>query len=52
MKEHDGPNLLMDTILMSKNQLLDQLEALKVAWVSEFTDSIELSEDEIERWLV
>jgi len=52
MKEHDGPNLLMDTILMSKNQLLDELEALKVAWVSEFTDSIELSEDEIERWLV
>jgi hypothetical protein len=51
-KELDNPNLLMDTILMSKEKLLDQLEALKVAWASEFTDSIEFSEDEVERWLV
>jgi hypothetical protein len=42
-KELDDPNLLMDTILLSKEKLLDQLEALKVAWVSEFTDSIEFS---------
>jgi hypothetical protein len=28
---------------MSKEKLLDQLEALKVAWASEFTDSIEFS---------
>jgi hypothetical protein len=51
-KELDGPNLLMDTILMSKEKLLEQLEVLKVAWASEFTDSIEFSEDEVERWLV
>jgi hypothetical protein len=50
-KELDGPNLLMDTILVSKDQLLEQLEALKVAWASEFTDSIEFSKDEVERWL-
>jgi hypothetical protein len=36
---------------MSKEKLLDQLEALKVAWASEFTDSIEFFEDEVERWL-
>jgi hypothetical protein len=51
-KELDDPNLLMDTILLSKEKLLEQLEVLKVAWASEFTDSIEFSEDEIERWLV
>ena len=39
-KELNGPNLLMDTILLSKNNLLEQLEVLKVAWVSEFNDSI------------
>jgi hypothetical protein len=42
----------MDTILLSKEQLLEQLEGLKVAWESEFTDSIELYEGEVERWLV
>jgi hypothetical protein len=30
----------MDTILMSKEKLLEQLEVLKVAWESEFSDSI------------
>jgi hypothetical protein len=42
----------MDTIIMSKEKLLDQIEALKVAWVSEFTDSIKFFEDDVERWLV
>jgi hypothetical protein len=42
----------MDTTLMSKYQLLDQLEDLKLAWENEFIDSIEFSKDEIERWLV
>jgi hypothetical protein len=51
-KELDDPNLLMDTILLSKNNLLEQLEVLKVAWVSEFNDSIELFKDEVERLLV
>jgi hypothetical protein len=31
---------------------LEQLEALKVAWSSEFSDSNEFSEEEVERWLV
>jgi hypothetical protein len=39
-KELNEPNLLMYTMLMSKEKLLEQLEALKVAWASEFTDSI------------
>jgi hypothetical protein len=51
-KELDGPHLIMDTILLSREKLLEQLEALKVAWANEFSDSIEFSEDEIERWLV
>jgi hypothetical protein len=51
-KELDGPHLIMDTILLSREKLLEQLEALKVAWANEFSDSIEFSEEEIERWLV
>jgi hypothetical protein len=51
-KELDGPNLLMHTILMSKEKLLEQLEVLKVAWASEFSDSVEFFEDEVERSLV
>ena len=42
----------MDTILVSKEKLFEQLEVLKVAWESEFSDSVEFSEDEVERWLV
>jgi hypothetical protein len=51
-KELDGPHLIMDTILLSREQLQEQLEALKVAWANEFSDSIEFSEEEIEIWLV
>ena len=50
-KELYGPNLLMDSILMSKEKLLEELEALKFAWENEFSDSVEFSE-EVERWLV
>jgi hypothetical protein len=31
---------------------LEQIEALKVAWASEFSDSDEFSKEEVERWLV
>jgi hypothetical protein len=41
----------MDTILLSWEQLIDQLEALKISWANEFSDSIEFFEDEIESWL-
>ena len=51
-KELDGPNLSMDTILLSKDKLLEQLDVLKVAWENEFTGSIEFSKEEVERWLV
>jgi len=50
-KELNGPNLLMDNILVSKEKLLEQLKALKVAWASEFIGSIEFSKDEVERCL-
>jgi hypothetical protein len=51
-KELNGPSLLMDTILSSKEQLLEQLNVLKVAWANKFTESIEFFEEEIRRWLV
>jgi len=41
----DNPNLLMDSIVMSKEKVLDQLEGLKVTWEGDFTDSKESSED-------
>jgi hypothetical protein len=51
-KELDIPHLIMDTMLLSKEKLQEQLEALKVSWASEFNDSIEYSEEEVEIWLV
>jgi hypothetical protein len=42
----------MDTILLSKEKLQEQLDALKISWASEFNDSIEYSEEEVERWLI
>jgi hypothetical protein len=42
----------MDTMLMSKEKLLEQIQALKVAWESEFSDSVDFYEEEVERWLV
>jgi hypothetical protein len=42
----------MDTMLLSKETLIDQLDALKVAWENEFTETIEFSEEEVEKWLV
>jgi uncharacterized protein YecA (UPF0149 family) len=31
---------------------MEQLKTLKVAWANEFTETIEFSEDEVEKWLV
>jgi hypothetical protein len=42
----------MDTIISTKEQLLEHLDILKFAWENEFTNLIEFSEEEIERWLV
>ena len=39
-KELDGLGLLMDTMLSSKEKLLDQLSVLKVSWVNKFIESI------------
>jgi len=38
--ELDVPSLLMDTMLSSKEKLLDQLSVLKVSWVNKFIESI------------
>jgi hypothetical protein len=40
-KELNGPNLLMDTMILTKKSLTGQLKALKVAWDKEFTETIE-----------
>jgi hypothetical protein len=52
MKELNGPNLLMGTMLSTKETLIDQLNALKVVWENEFTETIEFFEEEVEKWLV
>jgi hypothetical protein len=44
-KELNGPSLLMHTILSTKEQLFEQLDILKVAWASEFIDSVKFSEE-------
>jgi len=51
-KELNGPNLLMDTMILTKEYLTRQLSALKVAWANDFTEAIEFSEDEVEKSLV
>jgi uncharacterized coiled-coil DUF342 family protein len=51
-KELNGPNLLMDTMILSKESLMGQLNALKISWANEFTKTVEFSEDEVEKWLV
>ena len=40
-KELYGPNLLMDTMILTKEYLMGQLKALKVSWANEFTETIE-----------
>jgi hypothetical protein len=51
-KELKGPHLIMDSILLSKDQLQEQLDALKISWESEFNDLTEYSEEEVEKWLI
>jgi hypothetical protein len=43
----DDPHLIMDTKKLSREKLLKQLEALKVAWTDEFSDLVEFSQEEI-----
>ena len=38
--ELNGPNLLMDTMISTKEYLMGQLKALKVVWAKEFTETI------------
>jgi hypothetical protein len=47
-KEFNGCNLLMDTIILSKEALIDQINAIKVAWASEFTETLEFTEEKVE----
>jgi hypothetical protein len=42
----------MDIMLLSKETLKDQHDALKVAWENEFTETIGFFEEEVEKWLV
>ena len=40
-KELDIPQLIMDSMLLSKDWLQGQLDSLNIPWVSEFNDLIE-----------
>jgi len=51
-KEMEGPHLIMDSILLSKEKLQEHLDSLKVSWAKKFNDSIECSKEEVERWLI
>jgi hypothetical protein len=51
-KEMEGPHLIMDSMLLSKEQLQEKLEALKVSWDSEINNSIEYYKEEVERLLI
>jgi hypothetical protein len=51
-KELRIPHLIMDSILLSKDQLQEHLDTLKVAWENEFNEIIEYSEEEVEKWLI
>jgi hypothetical protein len=39
-KDIDDPNLLMDTMILSKESLVGQLNVLKVSWENKFTEII------------
>jgi hypothetical protein len=51
-KELRGPHLIMDSILLSKDQLQEHLDALKISWENEFNEITEYSEEEVEKWLI
>jgi hypothetical protein len=42
----------MDNMILTKESLMGQLKALKVVLANEFTETIEFSEDKVERWMV
>jgi hypothetical protein len=44
-KELNGLNLLMDTMIQSKEPLMGQLNALKFSWENEFTKTIDFSKE-------
>jgi len=46
-KELYGPNLLMDTMILSKESLMGQLNVLKFSWENEFTETIDFSKEEV-----
>jgi len=41
----------MDSILLSKYQLQEHLDALKVSWENEFNEITKYLEEEVEKWL-
>lgn len=51
-KEMRGPHLIMDSILLSKEQLQEHMDALKVEWENEFNEITEYSQEEVEKWLI
>jgi hypothetical protein len=48
-KELEGPHFIMNSILISMDQLQEYMEALKTSWASEFNNLAEFLEEYIEK---
>jgi len=48
----ESPHLIMGCILLTNDWLQEHLEALKTSWANEFDNLIELSQEEVEKWLI
>jgi hypothetical protein len=44
--------MIMDSILLSRDQLKENMDALKFSRASEFNDLTAYSEEEVEKWLI
>jgi hypothetical protein len=51
-KELRAAHLIMDSILLFKDQLQEHLDTLKFSWENEFNEIIEYLEEKVEKWLM
>jgi hypothetical protein len=48
----EDPHLIMNSILLSKEQMKEKLDSLKISSTERFNDLTEYSETKVEGWLV
>jgi len=51
-KELRGQCLIVDSIVLSKDQLKGHLDALKFSWENEFNDITKYLEEQVEKWMI